>query len=343
MFNAFIKTTTPPIKSHISDTISVFVKQTTHDLPLLAPVLQQFATSFEGGKYIRGALVLLGFALIKPKKQFIHYDIAAAVEILHTGFLIQDDVIDRSPTRRGKESVYKTLGFDHYALSQSVCLGDVAFFIANRLIIQSSLSYPNKEALHHYFTNIVLSTITGQMLDIQIPHQNLSVAEDIIMSIHAQKTAIYTITAPLTIGAILANAPEQNREAIQNFGTSLGIAYQLQDDIMGIFGDEKSIGKSVTSDISEGKNTLLYNYAYQNSSIKNRALLKKYYGKKNISKKQADFIRKLFIQSGSVNYSQQKLQKYVATARDMISLVTPNQTHQELLQSLCHFVENRKV
>src|SRR5579859_4403380 len=103
----------------------------------------------------------------------------------------------------------------------------------------------------------MLETAVGEILDIEIPHQKLPQKEQDVINVAHLKTARYTVTGPLLTGAILAGADQALQDIIKRFGDNLGIAFQIQDDILGVFGSEVEIGKSVSSDIEEGKLTLL--------------------------------------------------------------------------------------
>lgn len=187
----------------------------------LAPLLNAFAKSCQGGKRIRGALVKLGYELAVvfpfggPRKSEDILKIGAAYEILHTAILIHDDIIDQSLVRRGKPSLYQALGGNHYGVSQAISLADYGFFLAFKIIADTNAA--------EVFSQIVMDTAFGQMLELKKANPLL------VMKL---KTARYTIAGPLKMGAILAGASPKLVRELGEFGENLGIAFQIKDDIL---------------------------------------------------------------------------------------------------------------
>src|SRR5579884_2564972 len=235
--------------------------------PTLLSLVDASITAAEGGKRIRGMLVKLGYELSGAGYSKEIIKVAAAYEIFQTAILAHDDVIDKSPLRRGQPTIFNALGGDHYALSQAICLGDIGFFQAFEMISNTNFPDELKTAALSSFSRTMTETALGQMLDIEIPAKKLPRKEEDALVIFQLKTARYTISGPLLLGAILGGADQKIRENIKKFGDYLGIAYQIHDDILGVFGTEKEIGKSVTSDIEEGKQTLLITKALEKASL----------------------------------------------------------------------------
>ncbi|MBI2086201.1 polyprenyl synthetase family protein [Candidatus Daviesbacteria bacterium] len=203
----------------------------------LVSLADQFIQANKGGKRIRGVLVVLGYELSKlttdyrqpttaeggrPKTEDI-LKIAASYEIFHTAILAHDDVIDKSPIRRGQPSLYIALGGNHYGISQAICLGDAGFFLAQQVISESN--FPDKEKLEalKWFNQTILDTAIGQMMDIKE-------GDSIIVARY--KTAKYTVSGPLVLGATLAGVSQGLIRVLEEFGENLGIAFQIQDDIL---------------------------------------------------------------------------------------------------------------
>lgn len=188
-----------------------------------------------------------------------------AFEIIQTGLLIHDDIIDKSLIRRNKPAVHIALGGNHHAISNAICLGDFAFLISNLLIAKSNFNEKYKNKALEIFNNAIFNTVVGQLQDIDF-QENEPQTEEEILRMNMNKTAYYTIIGPLQVGASLAGAQTQEISALEEFGKLAGIMFQIQDDILGIFGDEKTIGKSITSDIKEGKSTILSIYTLKKLS-----------------------------------------------------------------------------
>lgn len=325
--------------SFLSAWLKISDKQTKTNL---TPILKQFVKSVEGGKGLRGTLVKIGYQLTDARQTKEILKAAMALELLHTALLIQDDIVDRSPLRRAKPTLYKTLGGNHYAVSQSFFLGNAGYFLANKLIADSRFDERRKIQALSVFSQIVIDTIIGEMLDIELSLPKMQKREKDVLIIHKLKAASYTIIGPLTLGAILAGADEKTLAAIKTYGENIGIAFQIQDDILGVFGEEKTIGKSITSDIEENKNTLLITYALKNASPEQKNILRRYYGKGRINKKELLAIRNVFIESGSLEYCQKRANEYVYKGKNNIPKMTKNRLVQQLLQELAEFMTNRE-
>lgn len=301
-----------------------------------------FAESIFGGKMLRSALVKIGYELTNAKKTNAIIKPAAAFEILHTALLIHDDIIDKSDLRRGKPTLYKALGGDHVGISHAICLGDIGFFLATKLITQSDFKEELKNHAIQTLSNSILHTIIGEMLDVEIPHRGKKRLEEDVLTIHRLKTADYTVVAPMSIGAILGNGSELLLKRIHSFGENVGIAYQLQDDILGVFGSQQIVGKSVTSDIEEGKNTILFTYSLQKATPLQKRFLLKYYGKGKITDIQHKLIKKVFIDTGALNYSEKKIAYYIGKAKKDIPFLTKEIHLQKLLEDLVILFSKRQ-
>ncbi|MBU1032123.1 polyprenyl synthetase family protein, partial [Patescibacteria group bacterium] len=149
--------------------------------------------------------------------------VAAAYEIFHTAILAHDDIIDKSPERRGQQSLYQALGGDHRGISLAITLADAGFFLATKIISEADFPEKRKNEALKYFSSIMLNTAMGQILDIE-KGDPLTVAK--------YKTAKYTVSGPLVLGAILAGARLDKLTQLDQFGEAVGIAFQIQDDIL---------------------------------------------------------------------------------------------------------------
>ena len=309
--------------------------------PKLIGLNKAFIQASEGGKRLRGVLVKLGYELADTKYNPEILKPAAAFEIFQTAILAHDDIIDQSPLRRGKPTVYMQLGGNHYGMSQTICLGDIGYFLAVRLIAQSDFSSERKTKALELFSQAMLETALGQMLDVELPYLEGDKEEADALTVFRLKTARYTLVGPLSLGAILGGADEKLLKSIEMFGESLGIAFQIQDDILGVFGNEQEVGKSITSDIEEGKNTLLLIHALKNGSAKERQVLDQYYGKGKVGDINVKRIREVFVSSGALEYSQKKAEELINDAKDVISKMEIQQNCKEMLLQMADFLVKR--
>ena len=305
--------------------------------PELKKLFKEFIKASKGGKRIRGALVLLGYQISGGKDLEKVLDAAVAYEIFQTAILAQDDIIDKSLLRRGKPSLYAALGGLHRGISETLCLSDLGFFIANKLISELDVDPELLIRAIKLFSIIQMDTTVGQLLDVETPFLKRNFLESDSLKISLLKTARYTITGPLSLGATLGGSDEKFLKILQKFGDNLGIAFQIQDDILGIFGDEKLTGKSASSDIKECKATLLISFAQKKGSKEERGLLEKYYGDPEVDQKGIEAVKEVFIKTGALDYAQSQVEVYFKNAEQALK-----GSGQEVLYSLIEFIKDRK-
>ena len=287
-------------------------KLVVEENPLLKDNLYYFSKLNTNGKLIRGVLTDLGYFLLKDNRNYSN-DLALAYEVFQTAILVHDDIIDQDEKRRGVNTIhyenynkykeYNELEAKHLSNSIAICMGDLGLYEANKIISTSYKDDPNLSKVLINFNDTVLNTIKGEVLDVVLPFEsknkniNNDILEESIMNIYRLKTSHYTIIGPLSVGLLLAGADSKKIDDITKFGEKVGIAFQIQDDILGIYSDE--IGKVIGSDIKEFKQTILYSHIAKTKYINE---LKKYYGK-DISNDSINKVRELFKKSGSLDYS----------------------------------------
>lgn len=304
------------------------------DNKIVIDLVDKFININKDGKYIRGILIALGYKIGTKKYNNDFVNLALAYETFQTSILIHDDIIDNATTRRGKDTIPTTYNNDftksekdknyesirnHISNSMGICAGDLGFYFANKIILNS---YKNNKNLHDilsYYNDIVINTIKGETIDVLLPFKeqyNFSnTKEKDIMEIYHLKTAWYTIIGPFVLGLLLSGKKDNIKE-IQNILNKIGIAFQIKDDIIGIFNNAEIIGKSNQSDINEYKQTILYSYvSYTNYKDE----LLKYYGKNNLSEKDLEKVRNIFISSGALEYANNKMHNLFNTAYEEIN------------------------
>lgn len=202
------------------------------------------------GKRIRPLLVLLTSSACGANWQFA-LPAAAAIELVHNFSLVHDDIQDNSSKRRGRDTAWVKWG-----APMAINVGDALFVMSGQAIIDLKDNYPADvvmkaaETLH----NTCLDLTRGQYLDMSYEERNDLGVEDYWHMISGKTSAL--IAACCHIGALLGGADDEKQEVYRSFGHYLGLAFQVQDDILGIWGDENVTGKSVASDLVEGKNSL---------------------------------------------------------------------------------------
>ena len=275
--------------------------------------LELFCNLNRDGKLFRGFLISLGYKISNHDNVSYSYPLALAYEIFQTSVLVHDDIIDEDNLRRGKETIhynnYKRNKDYNDNLSKkigdsiAICMGDYGCYLANKEIINNYKDDKNFAKILNYYNDIVLKTIEGELIDVELSFdaryklKNTNLYDNII-SIYRLKTAYYTIIGPLTLGLMLGGVEDEKLKEIEEFGNKVGIAFQLQDDILGIYND---MGKVIGSDIKEYKQTLLFSHTIANDNYKDELL--KYYGKENLTDDEIKIVRSIFKESGSFEYA----------------------------------------
>ncbi len=209
-----------------------------------------------GGKRIRPALVILSCDLFSGAVESALIP-ALAIEVFHNFTLLHDDIMDRSELRRGSPTVHVK-----YNENVAILSGDVMSIFSSRLINQSPGVVLH--TVHDIFTRTAMEVCEGQQIDMNF-EDRLTVTKDEYLKMIELKTAVL-IAASLKIGAILGGASQKDANDLYEFGRNLGIAFQLQDDLLDTYGDPKIMGKKLGTDIVDNKKTFLMIEALENAS-----------------------------------------------------------------------------
>jgi geranylgeranyl diphosphate synthase, type I len=269
----YFSTTRQAISEDLLETLSRSERDAAKfsgDSASLFTVFENYAGS---GKMLRGILACLGSGLFRPEtskgrapgKEVL--SLASALELFQAGLLVHDDIMDKDEMRRGMPTMHKiferkeaekdaagaqaaTNHIDYKSLGEGmgICAGDIFYFIAWNKIAGLGA---NLAAL---FSKELVDVCLAQIKDVRLGTLAAFPRLDEVLEVYAYKTARYTITLPLCAGAILAGRNDAV-PALEKLGFALGILFQLQDDYLGLFGDEKELGKPTGSDIREGKKT----------------------------------------------------------------------------------------
>lgn len=261
------------------------------------------------GKMIRGGLVFLGHQSFGNKKITENQvKIASAMEIMHSSLLIHDDIMDRDEKRRGQITIheyFKKIGIknkltdtEHFGISTAICLGDIGFFLAADILNSLQLETTIKNKIINLFNHEIMRVGLAQQYEILNTFSKNNINTKDILAIYKFKTARYTFSLPLKLGAISARANDYQLKTIDELGEKFGLIFQIQDDEIGIFGETTQTGKVVGSDIRENKKTLYYTNIFGKKTFPYQTNLKKMYNKKNINKKDINKIIQLLIKSG---------------------------------------------
>jgi geranylgeranyl diphosphate synthase type II len=264
-----------------------------------------------GGKRLRPLLVLLSAKAVGGK--FTNaYNAAAAVEMLHNFTLVHDDIMDNADKRRGRLTLHKK-----YNDNTAILTGDSLLSIAYEYLLKDCNG--NSKQVISAFTHGLIEVCEGQSLDTDFEQRkNVTISEYLLMI--KKKTAAMAEMC-CKIGALLGGGSNPQVNALGNYGMNLGIAFQIQDDLLDISADEKKFGKSIGGDLVEGKKTFLFLEALEKSKGENRKKLLKVIERKGIRKNQVKTYKLIYEELGVLNDARKKIQYYTDKALRSINLL----------------------
>lgn len=305
------------------------------------------------GKGIRGALVVLGYMLGGGVDLDRIYKASTFIEVFHSGILVQDDFMDCDDMRRGLPTIHKVfekIGADlkvktnpaHYGNSiAAVSVGDIAIYLSWRMLLESGFSNDLIIKCGKLYSKYVIRLVHGQTLDITYTGLD-NASEEAILNVLWTKSGEYTSLLPLMVGYTLAGGNNQQvLEAIYAYAKCFGWAFQIQDDYLGLYGNEKELGKPIGSDIREGKNTLFVLQLRKNGTPEQLEFLKKVLGNKTVTAEDVEKMRGILKDCGAIEAVLKRGWDYVAEGKNYIPQLTKDTKTQEILESLISYMMER--
>jgi len=260
-------------RAELQATIDTFLDEQADRLAPLgedaARLVAEGRAAVSGGKRFRAAFCYWGFRAAAGEE----YDdravlrAAASLELLHASALVHDDLMDASDTRRGRPATHRGFGALHqeqgwpgdpeqYGAAAAILLGDLLLSWSDELLRRCGLPWDRVGPALEVLDACRSEVIAGQFLDVSVQARGRATVAD-AMTVLRYKSAKYSIERPLHIGAALAGAGPETLAALTSFGLPLGEAFQLRDDLLGVFGDPVTTGKPAGDDLVEGKRTVL--------------------------------------------------------------------------------------
>lgn len=326
-----------------NDYLSRRVKKSSQYPELIGDFYKNLRDFSYGGKALRPFLVYLAYKVSGGKDLKKILPVCLAVELIHNCFLIQDDVIDKSDVRRGKATIHKryekSFGY-HYGISQAIMASDVACFEAFDLFNKADFGEELKKLAYERFIKTLLETVYGEALDVEYSYKETSL--QYIRQMTDLKTARYSFVGPLIVGAALGGEAKLETDAMEKYGLLVGTAFQLHDDILGVFGDEKILGKSVLSDLRDGKNTILIYKTRELANKKDLDVIKKVWGDGDSSERDLSKVRGIITRSGALDWCQREQVKLIFAAKKQLAQITQDKNIQKILFQLADFVVARE-
>lgn len=306
-----------------------------------------------GGKRIRPALMYYGYVGAGGKEKEKMLKTAVSIELIHMFLLIHDDIIDRDIERHGKDTVnrnYEKIGKrifpgkdpKHFGISMALVVGDMVAALGNQVIFNSGFDEKLVMEALSKLQSIISYTVVGQVKDFYIEYRGKA-SEKEILEMYEYKTAKYTIEGPLHLGSILGRIDEKQLLGISNYAIPIGIAFQIQDDILGIFGEEEKIGKEVGSDIEEGKITILVAKVWEKADKKQRKIFDGILGKKDLTKREIETFRKILKDTGSLDYARKLADGYIKKGKEELEKIKMEKEMKDFLSGMADYMTSREV
>lgn len=348
------------IQERIADTFAAHRAELGPLGPDAAPLLDEAAAYLTGGKRLRAQFAALGFRAVRPLEASGGeggepspvLDAACALEVFHAAALIHDDVIDRSDSRRGRPSVHRhfeTLhrdarwrgAADHFGLSAAILLGDLLQSWADELLQRACDATGDRTAAaraREHFNRMRSEVAVGQYLDVVEEQQSGFADEQEQLErstrVLVYKSAKYSVEAPLLIGAALAGADDEQERALSEFGLPVGVAFQLRDDLLGVFGDSAITGKPSGDDLLEGKRTVLVTLAREGLPPTQRRLFDEMLGDPELDPDQIEMMQRTIRGSGAVGRVEQMITRNIDRAEASLDFAPLREDARERLIAL---------
>jgi geranylgeranyl diphosphate synthase type I len=301
--------------------------------PRLVPVVDEVSALAEGGKRLRPAFAYWGWRAARdasaPEDEAAVLRAVAALEFVHASALVHDDVMDGARTRRGRPATHVGFASRHvgdgltgddaqFGTGAAILVGDLALVWSDELLRTSGISTAALMRARSVWDTMRTEVTAGQYLDLLRAAGGLP-GPDGALTVARYKSAGYTVQRPLQLGAAIAGAGADVVDACTAIGLPLGEAFQLRDDVLGVFGDPSVTGKSVDDDLREGKQTLLISLAEERADNAGRRLLAQLLGNPDAGPEEFDALRALLESTGARARVEERIAEQTARARAAIA------------------------
>lgn len=320
------------------------------DLAGIAELFEVGLTALEGGKRTRARLAYTGWKAIRastatPPKPVL--DLGVALEIYQASALVHDDIIDNSVLRRGKDAAHISFTKRHLAAQRpgdhqeygrlaAILLGDLLLAVADQCAFEAAATCKDPDAFFANWTEMTREVAAGQYLDLRLETDELDPAHarEQILTVIRHKSGRYSVAHPLTLGARLAGAGPEQIKTLFAIGEYWGIAFQLCDDELGVFGDPSRTGKPAGGDITGGKKTVLWSLAEQLLGEEARANLHQVFGNRAATAEQILAVTDALNSQGVRDQHRQLIADYAAKGDALVASGEFDDAGREALLSL---------
>lgn len=290
---------------------------------------------YAGGKRMRPAMVVAASRAVGSDGSKA-FPMAVAIEYIHNFTLIHDDLMDGDEQRRGMKTSHVI-----YGMPTAILAGDGLFAKAFDIIADLDIPADAMRKVLKVTSVAVWDLARGQQMDVNNENEDTVSMEDYIETIRLKTSVLFAAGA--ASGAIIGGADDATVNAVHEYAMNLGVAFQMYDDILGIYGDPEKTGKSAGNDIRKGKNTVMVCHA--RDTIKDEAVMKEFlsvFGKEDATDDEIEKARKILKDSGSYDYAIETAKKYVDTAISNLSCLEDGK-YKEFMQKLAEYSMSRDV
>lgn len=340
----------------LNQVINDFFEQSIADATDIDPSYRQLWETLygliqSGGKRLRPFMTLLAYEAFGGKNTEKMISVAAAQELLHFCLLIHDDVIDRDYIRYGVpnvagryKEVYSKFVTDvddqkHYAHGAAILGGDLILSGAHQLIASSDLDSKQKMIAQQLLSRSIFEVAGGELLDTESSFVPYTAGD--ALKIAKYKTASYSFISPLMTGARLATISSEQITALHTYALSLGIAYQLVDDLLGVFGNTDETGKSTSSDITEGKRTFMVEQAMSVMTASDKTVFDNAFGNPKASSSEIQQVKQILESTGARSITEQAVTDYADKAHRALAELSLDEQYHTQFDALIRKVTER--
>ena len=346
------------IRNSINQELLNFVAAENKYLNEIGSELAPVATAMErflldSGKRLRPLFAYLGFLGTGSKPSIEILRACASLELVHVCALMHDDVMDASDTRRGAPSIHRAFEAMHveeklsgsaaqFGISSAILLGDLALVWSAKMLHQSGIDGATLLRSLPMYDEMRVELMAGQYLDVY--EQALaSVSVERSLKVARYKSGKYTIERPLHFGAALGDGKPDLFTTYSNYGLPLGEAFQLRDDILGIFGDPQETGKPAGDDLREGKRTVLLAKVMELADSTQKSEINSTLGNQGLDLAQVNKVREIFVSTGALSEVENLISKLTSDAQSALEHGGIDPLAKTALKQLLTIVTQRKL
>ena len=346
------------LRDRVDKALTVFLADQRTRLTEIDPALADVADALEafvlgGGKRLRPAFAYWGFRGAGGLDGDPVVTAVSSLELVQASALIHDDLMDRSDTRRGEPAVHRRFAAHHAAAqwrgaaeqfgdAAAVVLGDLALVWSDEMLHGSGVDLADLARARPTFDAMRTEVSVGQYLDVHTQATG-DTSTDRAGLVARFKSAKYTVERPLLLGAALAGASEALNASYSAYGMPLGEAFQMRDDVLGVYGDPDVTGKPAGDDLREGKRTYLVAAAFEAASADDRATLDQALGDPDLDEARVERLRAIIRDTGALARTEDRIVTLTTSALEALAAADVEAEARRVLQELAEAATRRKV